>query len=331
MVADTATVSGGQAPAASSIPEQALRTILLALSRRRSLGRLATSMPVTRPIVGRFVAGQDLDEVLGVVAGLTRRGFGTTLDVLGESVSTTEAARAASVRYLEVLDALVASGLERNVSLKLTQMGLDVNQDLCEEVVGAIVRKAEDAGAFVRIDMEDHTKTSQTLEVVRRMRAIHPDTGVVIQAALRRSAADIEQLIAQRTSVRLCKGAYKEPAAVAFPDKADVDASYAKLMESLIVEGTRPALATHDPRLINRAVEIMRRNGVPKDRVEFQMLFGVRRDLQEQLQAAGYRVRVYVPFGAEWYPYFMRRLAERPANMAFMLRSVSRDRGSARG
>ena len=326
------TTGGARRGAASAdIPEQALRSMLLAMSRRRSLGRLATSVPVTRPMVGRFVAGQDLPQALDAVAALRERGFATTLDVLGESVASESAAREAGARYLQTLDALVARGLDRNVSLKLTQMGLDVSQAVCEDVVGTILRRAEEIGAFVRIDMEDHAKTSATLEVLRHLRPLHPDTGVVIQAALRRSTADIEALIAEACPVRLCKGAYKEPDSVAFASKAEVDESYARLMERLLLEGTRPALATHDERLVKRAVEIVKANGVPRDRFEFQMLYGVRRDLQERLLGAGYRVRVYVPYGAEWYPYFMRRLAERPANVAFLLRSLAREQGAAKG
>ncbi len=316
--------------AASDIPEQVLRSVLLAMSRQRSLGRLATSVPVTRPMVSRFVAGQDLRTALDAVAALRERGFATTLDVLGESVETGAAARAAGARYLDTLDALVARGLDRNVSLKLTQMGLDVSQGVCEEVVGAILRKAEEVGAFVRIDMEDHAKTSATLEVLRHLRPLHPDTGIVIQAALRRSEADVEALIAEACPVRLCKGAYKEPEAVAFASKAEVDENYARLMERLLLEGARPALATHDEKIVKRAFEIVKANGIARDRFEFQMLYGVRRDLQERLLGAGYRVRVYVPYGAEWYPYLMRRLAERPANVAFMVRSLARERGASR-
>jgi proline dehydrogenase len=315
----------------SSLPEQALRSVLLSLSHRRWLGRMATSVPVTRPMVGRFVAGQSLDEALDAVAGLRDRGFATTLDVLGESVDSPAAARAAAARYVETLDAIADRGLERNVSLKLTQMGLDVDRALVLETVGSIVRRAEELGAFVRIDMEQHTKTDATLGVMREMRKLHPDTGIVIQAALRRSEADVEALIEEGTSVRLCKGAYKEPASVAFTDRADVDESYARLMERLLVAGTRPALATHDPRLIGRAVAIAKREGIARDAFEFQMLYGVRRDLQDRLIAAGYRVRVYVPYGAQWYPYFMRRLAERPQNVAFLVRSVAKDLGKRGG
>jgi proline dehydrogenase len=328
-VAQPAAVADRQDESQASVPEQMLRTTLLAMSRRRSLGRLATATPLTRPMVGRFVAGLDLPEALDAVEELNGRGFATTLDVLGESVDDEAAARAAGQRYLAALDGLVTRDLERNVSLKLTQMGLDVGEDVCIDVVGRIIDKAAGLGAFVRVDMEDHARTDATLAIMRRLRARHPDTGIVIQAALRRSAADVEALIAEGTSIRLCKGAYREPSDVAFPDKAEVDRSYVALMERMLASGTRPALATHDPKMINAALRFARREAIDSETFEFQMLYGVRRDLQEQLRDAGYRVRVYVPFGQQWYPYFMRRLAERPANVAFMLRSVVRERETA--
>jgi len=328
-VAQPATAAQAQHATTSSLPEQAMRSMLLTLSRRRSLGRLATSVRFTRPLVQRFVAGETIAEALAAVAVLQTRGFATTVDVLGESVSTPEAARTAAGRYLSVLDGLAAQGLERNVSLKLTQMGLDLGEQVCLDTVRPIVEHARSAGAFVRVDMEDHTKTGATLAVLRSLRNLHPGTGVVIQAALLRSPSDVEALIAEGCSVRLCKGAYKEPASVAYADKADVDANYARLMERLLVAGTMTALATHDDALVDRAIAIATAEGISSDRFEFQMLFGVRRDLQERLVREGYRVRVYVPFGAEWYPYFMRRLAERPANVSFMLRSVWRERSTA--
>jgi proline dehydrogenase len=307
------------------VPERALRSILLTLSHRRWLGRVATDLPITRPMVARFVAGQTLDEALDAIASVRDQGMRTTVDVLGESVTSPDDARAAADRYLQTLAALAARGLERNVSLKLTQMGLEVDRDLCRENVSRILRRAGEIGAFVRIDMEDHTKVDATLDLWRELRPIHDSTGVVIQAALRRSAADVDRLIEEHAPIRLCKGAYKEPAAVAFVDKVEVDQSYAQLMERLLRDGTSVALATHDERLIKRAVAIVRRDGIPRDRFEFQMLYGVRRDLQERLAGAGFTVRVYVPYGSQWYPYFMRRLAERPANVAFILRSLVRE------
>jgi proline dehydrogenase len=307
------------------LPERAMRSIFLALSRRRWLGGLARRMPLSGAMVRRFVSGETLDEALPALERIHASGLRTTVDVLGESVTSAEAATAAADRYLELLDALAARGLDVNVSLKLTQMGLDIDGQLCRSNVERIFRRAADLGAFVRIDMEDHDRTDPTLEIWRALRPLLPASGVVIQAALRRSAADVEALIAERGPVRLCKGAYKEPAGVAFQSKADVDRAYAQLMERLLVAGEHPAIATHDERLVRRAIAFAQREGIGPERFEFQMLYGIRRDLQRALIRDGWAVRVYVPFGREWYPYFMRRLAERPANVVFLFRSVVRE------
>ena len=302
---------------------------MLWLSRRPALGRLATRTPLTRPMVARFVAGETLAAALPALRRVHAAGFRTTVDVLGEEVRSASDARAAADRYLETLDALAANGLDRNVSLKLSQMGLRIDEELCREQVGRIVERARALGAFIRIDMEDHTTSDAALAIARGMRGAGGDVGVVIQAALRRSPADIEALIADGTRVRLCKGAYREPADVALIERTDVDAAFERLMERLLQAGRYPAIATHDPRLIRRVVTVCRRDGIGPERFEFQMLYGVRRDLQEALVRAGWTVRVYVPFGRDWYPYFMRRLAERPANVLFVLRTVlSEGRGS---
>jgi proline dehydrogenase len=306
-----------------------MRTSLLWLSRRRSLGRLATRLPVTRSMVARFVAGETLDEALAALERLHAAGLRTTVDVLGEAVTSTDAATAAADEYVATLDALAARGLDRNVSVKLSQMGLGLDPAVCRANLTRILERAAATDAFVRFDMEAHATTDATLALWRELRPLNAgrgDSGVVIQAALRRSAADVEALIAESARIRLCKGAYVEPAAVAFPDKADVDAAYQELMERLLRDGTFPGIATHDERLIAQAVAFVREQGIAPDRFEFQMLYGVRRDLQERLVKAGFGVRVYVPFGTQWYPYFMRRLAERPANVAFVLRSVLRER-----
>jgi proline dehydrogenase len=245
--------------------------------------------------------------------------------VLGESVDSADAAAAAADRYLVLLDAIADRGLEPNVSLKLTQMGLDIGHDTCLANVERIFRRAAEREAFVRIDMEDHTKTDATLALWREARSVNPASGVVIQSALRRSADDIETLIAERVRVRLCKGAYKEPPGDAYQEKVEVDRAYVALMERLLRDGEYPALATHDARIVKRAIAFAEREGIGPERFEFQMLFGVRRDLQDRLVRDGWTVRVYVPFGREWYPYFMRRLAERPANVGFLLRSVLRE------
>jgi len=311
-------------------PERALRALFLGLSHRRSLGRLAVRVPITRLMVGRFVAGQTLPEVLGALERLRDAGFMTTVDVLGESVSSAEACGLAAGRYEETLAALAERGLQRNVSLKLTQMGLDISEDVCRETVTRVMRAAAAVGAFVRIDMEDHTKTDRTLALWRELRSINPETGVVIQAALRRSAADVEVLIAEGARVRLCKGAYNEPASLALRAREEVDAAYESLARRLMRDAAYPALATHDGRLIGRLLHFAEGEGIAPDRYEFQMLYGVRRDLQAELLRRGQRVRVYVPYGTEWYPYFMRRLAEKPANVTFLLRSLLKEgRGPA--
>ncbi len=316
----------GMRRAAGEAAARGLRAGFLWASRRRRLARMAAGSSVTRGIVQRFVAGEDLPAALAALVRLHSRGFATTVDVLGESVNTVEAAHAAADRYIEVLDALAERGLDRNVSVKLTQLGLDLEPALCRENLIRILAHAAELGAFVRVDMEDHTHTQATIDLVRQLHAVYPGVGVVVQAYLRRSAADVAVLNADRVRVRLCKGAYDEPADVAFPHKPDVDESFRTLAEALLRDGTYPALATHDELLVAWTRGFADREGIDRSRFEFQMLYGVRRDLQERLVADGYTVRVYVPFGTEWYPYFMRRLAERPANVLFMTRSVLRER-----
>ncbi len=312
-------------PAHGSIPERSLRATFMWLSHRKALGRLSTRIPVTRPMVRRFIAGESLAEVLPALEHLRDAGYLTTVDVLGESVDSAEACEAAAGRYAETLDALAGRGLERNVSLKLTQMGLDIDRDLCRDTVASVFRKAAGVGAFVRIDMEDHPKTDRTLDIFRELRPLNPDSGVVIQAALRRSPDDVETLITERVRVRLCKGAYNEPASVALRERDEISAAYEAQARRLMAEGNYPALATHDGRLIGRLIRWAEAEGIARDRYEFQMLHGVRRDLQAQLLDKGFRVRVYVPYGTQWYPYFMRRLAEKPANVTFMLRSLMQE------
>jgi proline dehydrogenase len=319
---------------ASDLAERAMRSTLLMLSHRKALGRLATRTPITRPMVRRFICAETLEDALPAIRALHDQGLRTTVDVLGESVTVEADARAAAARYVTVLDALAASGLDRNVSLKPTQMGLGIDPGLARETIGGIVARAVEHGAFVRIDMEDHATTDRTLALWRDVRPATwrddgADVGLVIQSALRRSDDDIEAIIAEGGRVRLCKGAYKEPAGVAWQDKTDVDAAYERQMLRLMRAGRQPALATHDVRLIRRAVEVAKAEGIARDAFEFQMLYGVRRDIQEQLAGAGWRVRTYVPFGSQWYPYFMRRLAERPANVSFILRNLWREGGRA--
>ncbi len=307
------------------VPGLVSKALFLWASRRRLLGRIATAIPLTRRMVRRFVAGDTLDDAIGALELLRELNMRWTVDVLGESVDSEETASAAADRYIATLDALAAGGLEANVSLKLTQMGLDIDPQFCERNVARVVERARDIGAFLRVDMEDHTKTQVTLDIARALHERHSEVGVVIQSYLRRSADDIEKLIAENIRVRLCKGAYDEPASVAFRAKEEVDQSYARLMERLLLEGRYPALATHDELLIEHAIAFAAEHEIGPDRFEFQMLYGVRRDLQESLVARGYTVRVYVPYGTEWYPYYMRRMGERPANVLFILFSVLRE------
>ena len=279
---------------------------------------------LARRLSARFVAGETLEEALAVAGKLNAEGIAVTLDHLGESVSTlTEAAEARDV-YLRALDALNSGGIQGNVSLKLTQFGLDLSAEQCLANVERLVRRAAEIGSFVRVDMESSAYTGRTLDLVHTLHARHGAVGVVIQSYLYRSQADIERLCAAKIRVRLCKGAYLEPAAVAFPRKSDVDGSYLELTRYLLVHGAYPALATHDEAVIRQICQFVAEKQIPLDSFEFQMLYGIRRDLQRRLVADGYRVRLYVPFGKAWYPYYMRRLAERPANVLFILRNLFR-------
>lgn len=272
----------------------------------------------------RFVAGETLDQALAVARRLNAEGITVTLDHLGESVSTlAEAAEARDV-YLRTLDAIHDNGIQGGVSLKLTQFGLDLSYEQCLANVDRLVRRAADLGNFVRVDMESSGYTDRTLDLVHTLHARFGAVGVVIQSYLYRSQADVEKLCAAKIGVRLCKGAYLEPAAVAFPRKSEVDKSYLALTRYLLESGVYPALATHDEAVIHQVCGFVTERRIPRDGFEFQMLYGIRRDLQRRLVAEGYRLRLYVPFGKAWYPYYMRRLAERPANVLFMLRNLFR-------
>lgn len=276
-----------------------------------------------RDVAQRYVAGEELADGIVVAQTLNTQGLMVSLDHLGESVRTPAEARRAVTAYLEALDAINREQVDGNISLKLTQLGLDIERALCVAHLRKILEHARELNTFVRIDMESSTYTQRTLDVHAELwRDGFHNVGVVLQAALYRTARDVEHAIELGARVRLCKGAYLESAQVAYPDKSAVDANYARLLERLLLKGNYPAIATHDERLIRHAQDIARREGITPDRYEFQMLFGVRRDLQLQLVQQGYRVRVYVPYGGEWYPYLMRRLAERPANVAFFVRSV---------
>ncbi len=290
--------------------------------------RFARRNRLARGFARRFVAGETLDEAIAAARGLAGRGITVTLDLLGESVADAPAAEAARDEAIAMLERMgPVPGVDTNISVKLTQLGLDIAEPLCRGNMVRILDRARALGGFVRIDMESSEYTDRTLGLFTgHLFPVYRDhVGVVIQSALRRSAADVEQLVALGARVRLCKGAYLEPAEVAFPDKADVDRQYVALMETLLTRGTYPAIATHDERIIAHARAFVAREGIVPDRFEFQMLYGVRRDLQDRLVADGFRVRVYVPFGTQWYPYLMRRLAERPANIAFILGNLVRE------
>ena len=306
-----------------------MRALLSGLAHRRLIGRIATRLPFTRPMVARFVAGETLEAALPALQRLHEAGFRTTVDILGEAVSSGDAARAAATSYVAAIPVLADRGIDHNVSIKLSQMGLAIGHQTVRENVARVLTAASAVGGFVRIDMEDHATTDATLALWKELRPVMAgsgDVGVVLQSALRRTPADAEALIAAGARIRLCKGAYREPAEVAHQDKADVDATYVSVMRRLLDAGTYPAIATHDDWIVDLTIAHAREHGIGPDRFEFQMLYGVRRDLQERLLADGWTVRVYVPLGSEWYPYFMRRLAERPANVAFLIGSLWRER-----
>ena len=304
-----------------------MRQGLLWLSERQGVFNFVRRNGIARRFAARFVAGESIDQGVAAARELARRGITASLDLLGESVAVEAEALAARDQYLRMLDRMAASGAEVNVSVKLTQMGLDISEQLCVANMTAILERAAALHGFVRLDMESSDYTQRTLGFFRTklFDRYGAHCGVVIQSMLRRSEQDVEDLIAMKARVRLCKGAYLEPPAVAFPEKADVDRNYVRLMERLLLAGTYPGLATHDEAIIAHARDFVRRQGIGTDRFEFQMLYGVRRDLQEGLRQAGYRLRVYIPFGTQWYPYLMRRLAERPANIAFCLGNIVRE------
>jgi proline dehydrogenase len=298
-----------------------LRATLLKLSDSKDLAHWVTSNAATRRMSHRFVAGETLDEAIEASRACNDAGMAVTLDCLGENVATTADAQKARDTYLEIFDRIAKEQLNANVSCKLTQLGLDLSAEFCEGLVLSIAERASGYDSFLRIDMEGSIYTQRTIELVKRVRAQTPSVGVVIQAYLYRSESDILDLLSYGCRIRLCKGAYKEPFEVAFPRKSEVDANYAKLMRILLPSGFYHAIATHDPRMIAETIRCAAENRISKDDFEFQMLYGVRTDLQRMLVRDGYRVRIYVPYGQEWFPYFMRRLAERPANIGFFVRN----------
>jgi proline dehydrogenase len=300
-----------------------LKGTLLYLANRRPVYRLIMRHDLLRGLAQRYVAGEELADGIVVAETLNTQGLLVSMDYLGESVTNAADSRRAVGAYLEALEAIARDQVEANISLKLTQLGLDLSRELAVTHLRKILERARELDIFVRIDMESSAYTERTLSVHRELwDEGFINVGIVLQAYLYRTEADVKDAIERGVQVRLCKGAYLEPARVAFPDKAAVDANYARLMERLLMHGNHPAIATHDERLIAHAKELARRENISPERFDFEMLFGVRRDLQLRLVHEGYRVRVYLPYGEEWYPYLVRRLAERPANIGFFMRAL---------
>lgn len=299
-----------------------LRRTILYLSRHKALRTWIETSPSARRLSSRFVAGNQLSDALDVCRRMRADGITATLDYLGENVRSLDEAAACRDTYLQMIHAMQEAGVEPNVSLKLTQFGIDLSETQCAKNVEALISAASAISGFVRVDMESSEYADRTLALVSRLHQRHRACGTVIQAYLRRSTQDVECLEREQIRVRLVKGAYLEPATVAFEKKSEVDSHYLELAKSLLKNGVYPAIATHDERIIDKVETFVTRNGIPRDSFEFQMLYGIRRDLQRRLIADGYRLRVYVPFGEAWYPYFMRRLAERPANLLFFVRNL---------
>jgi proline dehydrogenase len=304
-----------------------LRSSLLYLSRQQGIFSLIRNVGFARKMASRFVAGETIASALDAVAQLNAKGISASLDLLGESVHDEAEARATGRQYLELLDRIAERKLNANVSVKLTALGQDVADELGVEVVREVLARAKQYDSFVRLDMESSAYTDRTLDTFEHR--LYPDfpgqVGIVLQSALRRTLDDVDRANRLQCRVRICKGAYLEPPEIAFPDKADVDRNYVAAMHRLMEHGRYPGIATHDEAIIAEAKRFAKERGIGADRFEFQMLYGVRRDLQEQIVREGYRMRVYVPFGSQWYPYLMRRLAERPANIAFMAGNIMKE------
>lgn len=298
------------------------KSAFLYLSKSDRFKNFLTRFKSFNNVTRRFVAGEELTDAVEAIRQLNRQGISASFDHLGESITAEVETHKEVNEYIRVLDSIRDSQLDSNVSVKLTQLGLDVSQDLCYANTRTIVEAALARNNFVRIDMEDSPKTEATLQVFKRLKAEFENVGIVIQSYLFRSEKDIQELLRIGARIRLCKGAYKEPPSVAFPNKADVDANYVKLTKLLLSSDGFHAIATHDENMIEAAIKFANEQNIAPDRFEFQMLYGIRRDLQQRLVREGYRMRVYVPYGLYWYPYFMRRLAERPANAWFVLRNI---------
>ena len=309
-----------------------LRRTILYLARQPRIFAFVRDNTLAKRFASRFVAGETIDDAVRAVRELNAQGITATMDLLGESVTRAEEATVVADEYLRLLDRMQAEQLQANVSVKLTAMGQDISDVVCLANIGGVLERAKTCDSFVRLDMEGSAYTEKTLQLFRDtlFTSFPGHVGIVLQSYLFRTAEDVEQSIELRCRVRLCKGAYREPPTVAYPAKADVDANYVRCMERLLRDGTYPGIATHDERIIAHARSFVEREGIARDRFEFQMLYGVRRDLQVGLVRDGFRVRVYVPYGTHWYPYLMRRLAERPANIMFILGNIVRERVGSR-
>lgn len=306
-----------------------LRAFFVRLSENPTLRHFAEHSSIGQRVSSRFVAGTEIADAVRATQSVNRSGMSVTIDNLGENVTNPEEARHSAQLYHQILDAIAANHLNANISLKLTHMGLDIDEGLAHELVGGLVAKAASMNppGFVRVDMEGSPYTQRTLDFVHELHRVpryENSVGTVIQAYLRRSESDIEKLLAEGIRIRLCKGAYKEPASIAFTSKSEVDANYIKRMKRLMTSGIYHGLATHDERIIREAESFAVREKLAPETFEFQMLYGIRRDLQQELARKGWRVRIYIPFGTEWYSYFMRRLGERPANVLFVARHLLR-------
>jgi len=306
-----------------------LRAFFVHLSENPSLRNFAERSSLGRRVSGRFVAGTEIADAVRATQAINRAGMSVSIDNLGENVTNPEEARHSAQLYQQILDAIVANQLNANISLKLTHVGLDVDEKLARDIVSGLVAKSASMNppGFVRVDMEGSPYTQRTLDFVHELHRMPGNTnsvGTVIQAYLKRSESDVAKLLAEGIRIRLCKGAYKEPAEIAFSAKSEVDANYVKLMKTLMKSGIYHGLATHDESIVRQAKAFATAEKLPRDSFEFQMLYGIRRDLQQSLVREGWRVRIYIPFGTEWYPYFMRRLGERPANVLFIARHLLR-------
>jgi len=301
-----------------------MRALLLFLSHREGFKNFALRFKVFRQTAWRFVAGETIDDAIRAVREANRQGMRGSLDLLGENTLSREDAQKATQEVVEMLDRIEAEKVDCNVSVKLTQLGLDLDTEYCFQNLARIVGHAGERGNFIRVDMEDSHYTQRTIDIVLRLRRTSDNVGAVVQSYLYRTEQDVITLIENHTRIRICKGAYLEPETVAFKRKRDTDANFVKLMKLMLESGIYHAIATHDEAIISATQRFAKERNLPKESFEFQMLYGVRRELQQRLTQEGYNVRIYIPYGRRWYPFFMRRLAERPANVFFILRNLLR-------